>query len=139
MRTRQNRTALGLAALAATALIATATTRAAAEAKGPDYTSSIRVEAKHRGGGEEAEAARYADQAKIDAGQAITAAQAKVPGKVLAAMLDNENGNLVYSVIVKPSQPGSPVQDVKIDAGNGNVLKVAADSGDKDEDDEESD
>jgi uncharacterized membrane protein YkoI len=71
--------------------------------------------------------------AKIDAGKAMAAAQTRVPGKVLSAALDNENGNLVYSVVITPTA-GGPAQDVKVDAGNGAVLHIDADDGDGDKD-----
>ena len=70
--------------------------------------------------------------AKIDAGKAMAAAQARVPGKVLSAALD-ENRNLVYSVVITPTA-GGPAQDVKVDAGNGAVLHIDADDGDGDKD-----
>lgn len=62
--------------------------------------------------------------AKISIEQAISSAQAKQAGKVVGASLDNENGFLVYSVEIA-SKNVSAV-DVKVDAGNGKVLKVAA-------------
>ena len=132
---RSKRTAISLAGLASAALVAAAAAaaapvRAEGRAPDPDYASSIKIDGKHHhGGSEQEEAARYADLAKIDAAQAIAAAQGRVPGKVLSAMLDNENGNLVYSVLVQPSQDGGAMQDVKIDAGNGAVLKTTMSNG----------
>jgi uncharacterized membrane protein YkoI len=64
----------------------------------------------------------------------MSAAQVRVPGKVLKAALDNENGNLVYSVVISPAS-GGPVQDVKVDAGNAAVLHI--DTGDGREGEEE--
>ena len=59
----------------------------------------------------------------------------RCPGKVLTAELDDENGNLVYSVEVMTHT--REVKDVKVDAGNGTVLHVDADDHDEaDEDDE---
>jgi uncharacterized membrane protein YkoI len=145
---QSKRSALGLAGLATVALVAAALTQARAEERAPDYTSSVKVDTKHHRG-EREEAWRYADLAKIDAAQAITAAQTRVPGKVLSAALDNENGNLVYSVVIQPSQAigaqtagtqtARALQDVKVDAGNGAVLKVDAGNEGKDRDDEETD
>jgi uncharacterized membrane protein YkoI len=100
----------------------------------PSYQSSITV--GESGDGEHGEAPRYADLAKIDAGKAMAAAQARVPGNVLSSALDNENGNLVYSVAITPAS-GGPVQDVKVDAGNGAVLHI--DAGNGREGDEEKD
>src|SRR5437764_575532 len=91
----------------------------AASTESPSYRSSITVD--QSGEGEHGEVARYAGLAKIDVGRAMATAQAHVPGKVLSAALDNENGNLVYSVVIAPAS-GGPVQDVKVDAGNAAVL-----------------
>ena len=98
----------------------------AANNESPSYQSSIAVD--QSGEGEHGEAARYADLAKIDVGRAMAAAQARVPGKVLSAALENENGNLVYSVVIAPAA-GGPVQDVKVDAGNAAVLHAEAGNG----------
>ena len=106
----------------------------AATTSSPSYQSSITV--GDTGDGEHAEAARYMELAKIDAGKAMAAAQTRVPGKVLSAALDNENGNLVYSVVITPTA-GGPAQDVKVDAGNGVVLDI--DAGNSHEDRDEGD
>ncbi|WP_432262722.1 PepSY domain-containing protein [Cupriavidus sp. TMH.W2] len=97
----------------------------------PAYQSSIRV--PDQANGERGEAARLASLAKIDATRAISAAQAKVSGTVLRVALDNENGNLVYSVEIKTAT--NEIQDVKVDAGNGAVLHVDA-GGDEGEDED---
>jgi uncharacterized membrane protein YkoI len=52
--------------------------------------------------------------------QATAAALAAVPGTAGAVELDNENGYVVYSVEVTAADGNSV--DVKVDAGNGNVL-----------------
>jgi uncharacterized membrane protein YkoI len=98
----------------------------AANTDNPSYSSSITV--GDAGDGEHAEAARNIELAKIDAGRAMAAAQTRVPGRVLSAALDNENGNLVYSVVITP-ESGGPVQDVKVDAGNGAVLHIDTGNG----------
>jgi len=106
----------------------------AANTNNPPYQSSITV--GESGDGEHGEAARYVELAKIDAGKAMSAALARVPGRVLSIALDNENGNLVYSVVITPAS-GGPVQDAKVDAGNGAVLHT--DTGNGREGDEEND
>ena len=93
----------------------------------PAYTASIQVkdqDREERGERREerGEGSQLASLAKIDIAQAASAALAKVPGTVLKAGLDNENGNLVYSVEVKTAS--SEIKDVKVDAGNGTVLHV---------------
>jgi uncharacterized membrane protein YkoI len=108
--------------------------------KRPTYTSSIQVKDHGREGpgarkGERSEATRLANLAKIDLGQATAAALAQVPGKVLTAELDDENGNLVYSVEVMAHT--REVKDVKVDAGNGTVLHVDPDDHDEEGEDNE--
>jgi uncharacterized membrane protein YkoI len=73
---------------------------------------------------EQREAAQLASLARLDVAQAIAAALAQVPGTVLKAGLDNENGNVVYSVEIMTST--QEVKDVKVDAGTGAVLHVEA-------------
>ena len=92
------------------------------KAQSPAYQSSIRVPDQQNGG--PGEASRLAALARIDASRANAAALAQVPGTVLGVALDNENGNLVYSVEIKTAR--NEIKDVKIDAGNGTVLHVDA-------------
>lgn len=75
----------------------------------PTYTCSIKVP--------EPEPRDLSTLAKIKADQAMAAAQAAFPGTAVKKMeLDNENGCLVYSVVL------SNGMEVKVDAGNGSVL-----------------
>jgi uncharacterized membrane protein YkoI len=127
---------LSMPGLAASLVIAATVLPARAEERTPDYVSSIRLDAKDQRG-ERAEAARYAGLARIDVTQAIAAAQGRVAGKALGAALENENGNLVYSVLVQSNQAGGAPQEVKVDAGNGAVLAVEAGEPGKDRDEEE--
>jgi uncharacterized membrane protein YkoI len=112
---------------------AKATSHVQAQEKVP-YKSSIQVpydsaaESKeahkgHKGhdAREQAESAGYQKLARITADQARSAALAKVPGTARRVELENEEGNLVYSVKVKTASGRS---EVTIDAGNGNVLQV---------------
>ncbi len=92
------------------------------KSQSPAYQSSIKVPDQQNG--ERGEAARLAALAKIDATRAISAAQAQVPGAVLKVALDNENGNLVYSVEIKTAS--NEIKDVKIDAGNAAIMHVGA-------------
>ena len=70
---------------------------------------------------ETAEAAILAGLAKISVEQAQSAALAANAGTtVVKASLDNENGTLVYSVEL------SNGSDVKVDAGNGQILAIDA-------------
>lgn len=78
---------------------------------------------------EAAEAEQYAGLAKITEAEAIKAAEAKVGGSATKAELGNENGSLIYEVHI-----GN--QEVKVDAGNGNVLAVENDDNEGPEADE---
>jgi uncharacterized membrane protein YkoI len=87
------------------------------QANEPVYNSTVKVP---NANGETGEAGMLASQAKIDVTQATAAALKQVPGTVLKTALENENGNVVYSVEVNTASNG--VVDVKVDAGNGSVL-----------------
>lgn len=64
----------------------------------------------------------HAAKAGILIDSAINAALQAVPGTVIGAALENENGYLVYGVdIVKADHR---ILDVKVDAGNGKGLKI---------------
>lgn len=89
----------------------------------PSFRSSVTT-ADTRTGDEASEAARLQALAKISGDEAKTAALAKVAGTAGPVELDNENGNVVYSVKVTTAQG---VIDVKVDAGNGTVLDQQAD------------
>lgn len=99
----------------------------------PVYSSTIKVanpqdnandRAKNAKDNEKQESTQLASMAKITAEQAKASALKAVAGTVTKVELDNENGNLVYSVEVKTS---NSIIDVKVDAGNGKIL--AQDSG----------
>ncbi len=73
------------------------------------------------GAAEAGEAARFQSLARVTADQARAAAVAQVPGTARTVELDNEDGNLVYSVEVATTAGD---RDVKVDAGNARVLHV---------------
>lgn len=77
------------------------------------------------------EEAKFAEKAAISMDDAINAALKQVPGKVLKVELENEDGYLVYGVEI--AKADKSVADVKVDAGNGKVLKIDNDSDDKEE------
>lgn len=89
----------------------------------PLYSGSIAVdEAQHEGMSEADEAAALQGMATITAEEAKAAAEAaKAGGTAVTVELDNENGVLVYSVEM------SNGLDVKVDAGNAQVLHVEQD------------
>jgi len=67
----------------------------------------------------------YAETAKISLDSAVSEALKAVPGKVLKVELENENGYLVYGVEI--AKADHQIADVKVDAGNGKVLKIDTD------------
>jgi uncharacterized membrane protein YkoI len=85
----------------------------------PSYQSSVTLpEQANQSQADEAKALEAA--AKTSPDQARHAALAAVPGTTGNVSLDNEDGNVVYSVEVTDSN--GTVTDVKVDAGNGTVL-----------------
>lgn len=103
----------------------------------PAYNASIKVANPQNDNGTEvneaiekqneaAESQALQARAKITADAAKSAALKAVPGTVKKVALDNENGNLVYSVEI---QAVSGSIDVKVDAGNGQVLAQDRDNG----------
>ncbi|HEY3316654.1 MAG TPA: PepSY domain-containing protein [Bacillota bacterium] len=103
---------------------------ATAEKDGAKESGTVENNAENGSAEETAEAASLQAMAKITPDQAKAAALQAVPGTVLKVELDNENGNLVYSVEIKTANGD---QDVKVDAGNGTVVAQDSqqDDGDK--------
>lgn len=58
--------------------------------------------------------------AKISFEEAVKAATAAVPGKIIKAELEIEDGNLMYSFEIVSANKS--ITEVEIDAGNGKVL-----------------
>jgi uncharacterized membrane protein YkoI len=83
-----------------------------------NYSGSIKVK-----NGDEA---TFAEMAKISLDSAMNNALKQVPGKVLRIELENENGYLVYGVEI--AKADHQTVDVKVDAGNGKILKIDQDN-----------
>ncbi|HKW94832.1 MAG TPA: PepSY domain-containing protein [Methylomirabilota bacterium] len=137
--TRKAGMALGAMALGL-GLLGTVYAQTRSGTQDPAYSSSVQVKDRDREERgerheEQGEAGRLAALAKIDASQASAAAVAQVPGTVLAVALENENGNVVYSVEIKTTS--NEMKTVKVDAGTGKVLHVAAAGQDDEEEEEE--
>ena len=96
-----------------------------ADIQEPTYQSSVTVpgNATDRAG-EAQEAQALSKLATITPQEASDAALAAVPGTVTGVQLEDENGNVVYSVVINT---GSGSVDVKIDAGNAKVLRQEPD------------
>ena len=80
--------------------------------------------------------ADFPSMASLTHDQAVQKALETVPGEVLKAELEDENGFLVYGVDVVAADKS--IVDVKIDAGSGKVLAMERDKAD-DEDHEDGD
>jgi uncharacterized membrane protein YkoI len=89
------------------------------EEKAPQYHSSIQADKKL-----ENEAALQ-KLAKITLEDAVRAAQGAAPGTITESGIENEDGNVVYTVEVRS---GNSTSEVIVDAGNGKVLAVVADA-----------
>lgn len=88
----------------------------------PNYSATIKVNEKDFAT-EEDESNYLAQFAKITSDEAVKSALNKVSGTLSGKpILENENGNLVYSVPIK-IQSGE-LNYVKVDAGNGNVIYI---------------
>jgi len=98
-------------------------------AQEPSYTASITT-ADNGSTGEADQSKALTALAKVTADQARDAALGAVPGVAGAIELDNENGNVVYSVEVT-NAAGARV-DVKVDAGNAKVLAQDVEPGEAD-------
>ena len=85
----------------------------------PGYASSVAAP-EQNSQSEADQSAALQSLAKISPDQARDAALAAVPGTADKIELDNENGNVVYSVQITGSNGAKT--DVKVDAGNGSVL-----------------
>lgn len=97
------------------------------EVQDPSYATSITAP-QDENLSEADEAKALESLATISPDQARDAALAAVPGTAGKVELDNENGAVVYSVEITDSS-GSDI-DVKVDAGNGQVVHQDADDGD---------
>jgi uncharacterized membrane protein YkoI len=75
----------------------------------------------------EADEAAHAGDAKVTPEQAKGIAQTHTDGTAISVELNNEDGYLVYIVLVKGAD--GTVSDVKVDAGTGQVLGVEPDDG----------
>ncbi len=69
---------------------------------------------------EQQESAQLQKLAKITPQQATQAAEAAQGGKATSVKLENENGNVVYSVVIGKAE-------VSVDAGNGRILSTNSD------------
>jgi uncharacterized membrane protein YkoI len=92
----------------------------AVSAQQTKHTGSIQIKSDDEAG--------FVGMAKIPFDSAVKAALTAVQGKILRIELENENGYLVYGVEVVKSD--RQIVDVKVDAGDGKVLKIETDQKD---------
>lgn len=88
----------------------------AKESKEPAIHGSIKVKEEGK--------SDYSNLAKISLNEAIKVASKKLSGRAREANLENEDGYLVYSVLVVTPKDG--LQEVIVDAGNGKILATGA-------------
>ena len=81
--------------------------------------------------------AAYSTLAKITLQQAMTIASNAQSGNASKAELQNEDGFLVYNVVVV--SPDKKIHEIKVDAGNGSILRTDVDSAERETENEESD
>ena len=78
----------------------------------------------------------YSSLAKITLQQATAIASNAQSGNISKAELQNEDGFLVYNVVVSQNKK---IHEIKVDAGNGSILRIDVDSADRKTEHEESD
>ncbi|PZP58920.1 MAG: hypothetical protein DI596_07235 [Azospira oryzae] len=121
-RSTQALTALGLVAA-----LGTGTALATGAIDFPDEVKSSSIKLP-RGVESQAE---FAKHAKVTQQEAEAAALAALPGEVVKAKLDDEDGYLVWQIDVKHAKG---VTEVAVDAGNAKVLAMEAEDDDDHED-----
>jgi uncharacterized membrane protein YkoI len=81
--------------------------------------------------------ATYSTLAKITLQQAKTIASNAQSGNASKAELQNEDGFLVYNVVIVFQD--KKIHEIKVDAGSGSILRIDVDSADREAEHEESD
>ncbi len=111
--------ALLVGSVGSTVALAQASGGAATQAQGqqPTFTGSVPLPQENQS--EDAEAAAYMSMAKVTLEQAVKAAQSSLGSTAApsSAQLGNENGSLVWEVVISQ-------QRVIVDAGNAKVLQT---------------
>jgi Peptidase propeptide and YPEB domain len=79
--------------------------------------------------------AAQASLAKLTVQQAINAAVSRQSGTVLRVELQNEDGFLVYNVELASAD--KKIHEIKVDAGDGSILRIDTDSADRETENEE--
>lgn len=128
--------AVGLAAMAGVGLLGATVAQAGGNGAGSDddpvLHGSVSAPAEQEGAAE-TDASDAAESAALEAlatvmpDEAEAAALAAVPGTAAQPELENEDGSVVYGVEV--TQADGTVIDVKVDAGNGDILAQDDESG----------
>ena len=112
-----------LTALSLVAALGTGTALATGAIDFPDEVKSSSIKLP-RGVESQAE---FAKHAKVTQQEAEAAALAALPGEVVKAKLDDEDGYLVWQIDVKHA---TGVTEVAVDAGNAKVLAMEAEDDD---------
>lgn len=113
------------------AIAQTAPTKAQTQMQEPTFTGSVALPQDDQSEG--AEATAYGSIATVTLDQAVKAAQDSLGATdaPVSAQLDNENGFLIWEVVIGD-------QAVKVDAGNAKILQTEQVGADNEGDDDES-
>lgn len=117
-------------ALTALSLVAALGTGAAFATGAIDFPDEVKSSSIKLPRGVESQA-EFAKHAKVAQQEAEAAALSALPGEVVKAKLDDENGYLVWQIDVKHAKG---VTEVAVDAGNAKVLAMEAEDDDDHED-----
>ncbi|MGN2392800.1 PepSY domain-containing protein [Pelomicrobium sp. G1] len=117
-------------ALTALSLVAALGTGAAFAAGAIDFPDEVKSSSIKLPRGVESQA-EFAKHAKVAQQEAEAAALSALPGEVVKAKLDDEDGYLVWQIDVKHT---TGVTEVAVDAGNAKVLAMEAEDDDDHED-----
>jgi hypothetical protein len=117
-------------ALTALSLVAALGTGAALATGAIDFPDEVKSSSIKLPRGVESQA-EFAKYAKVAQQEAEAAALAALPGKVVKAKLDDEDGYLVWQIDVKHA---TGVTEVAVDAGNAKILAMEAEDDDDHED-----
>ena len=113
-----------LSAVTVVAILAAGTAFATDALKLPDEVRSATIQVPE-GAETQAELARYA---KVTQQQAEAAALTALPGQVVKAKLDDEDGYLVWQIDVRHAQGTT---EIAVDAGNAQALAAEAEEDDE--------
>lgn len=63
----------------------------------------------------------------------------RIPGEVVEEELEKENGRLVYSFEIRPTEAGTTLKEVHVDANDGTIVAVEDEKDEKDDEKDDKD